>query len=89
MYNPDMGEYIIPITIKPLDEGGYLATSTALQGLVAEGRSVAEAVEIAQDVARKIIESMTERGEPLPAALSSTDPAKTEVKLVMPVSSAG
>ena len=84
-----MGEYIIPITIKPLEEGGYLATSTALQGLVAEGRSVAEAVEIAQDVARKIIESMIENGEALPTDIRSMDPAKAEVKLVMPVSSAG
>jgi antitoxin HicB len=35
-------------------------------GLVAQGRTRAETVEIAQDVARKLIESHLEHGDPLP-----------------------
>ena len=43
-----MAETLIAIKLKPLEEGGYLATSNELQGLVAQGRTVAEVVEIAQ-----------------------------------------
>ncbi len=49
-----MAEILIAIKIEPLEEGGYLATSRELQGLVAQGRTVAETMEIAQDVARKL-----------------------------------
>jgi predicted RNase H-like HicB family nuclease len=40
-----------------LPEGFYLATSDDIQGLVAQGGTVAETIEIARDVARKLIES--------------------------------
>ena len=59
-------EYLLPIRIEPLDEGGYLATSDVLPGFLAQGRSMAETLEIAQDVARKLIESRLEHGDPLP-----------------------
>ena len=48
-----MAEILMAIKIEPLEEGGYLATNDELPGLVALGRTVAEAMEIAQDVARK------------------------------------
>ena len=41
-----------------------MATSEYLQGLVAQGRTIAETMEIAQDVARKLIESYIEHGDP-------------------------
>lgn len=44
-----------------LPEGGYLATSEALQGLVTQGRTVAETLEIARDVARRLLEAQRER----------------------------
>jgi antitoxin HicB len=62
-------EALIRLTIEPLPEGGFVATSEDVPGLVAQGRTVAEAVEIAQDVARRIAESMREHGEPVPPAL--------------------
>jgi len=61
-----MAEVLIDIKIEPLAEGGYLATSDELQGLIAQGRTVAETIEIAQDVARKLIESCLEHRDPLP-----------------------
>ncbi|MFH1095891.1 MAG: type II toxin-antitoxin system HicB family antitoxin [Candidatus Desantisbacteria bacterium] len=61
-----MAEQIIEITIEELEEGGYLATSENIQGLIAQGRTIAETMEIAQDVARKLIESCIEYGDPLP-----------------------
>jgi predicted RNase H-like HicB family nuclease len=39
-----------------------------LWGPVAQGRTVAEPLDIARDVARKIIEARSERGGPLPLA---------------------
>jgi len=52
-------EKLITIHIEKLPEGFYLATSDDIQGLVAQGRTVAETIEIARDVARKLIESQT------------------------------
>jgi len=61
-----MTEIMISIQIEPLEEGGYLATTDDLQGFLAQGRTVAETIEIAQDVAHKIVESCIEHGDPLP-----------------------
>jgi antitoxin HicB len=65
-----MGEVAIRLHVEPLDEGGYVATSPDVPGLVAEGRSIVEAVEIAQGLARKIAESCLAHNDPLPPALS-------------------
>lgn len=64
-----MREVLLPVHIEPLEDGGYLVTSDALPGLLAQGRTIAEALEIAQDVARKLIESYRDHGDPLPPAL--------------------
>ena len=47
-----MSEAAIRLHIEPLEEGGFVATSPDVPGLVAEGRSLVEVAEIAQDVAR-------------------------------------
>jgi predicted RNase H-like HicB family nuclease len=54
-------EQIINIHIEKLPEGVYLATSNDVPGLVAQGRTVTETMEIARDVARKILEAQMER----------------------------
>jgi predicted RNase H-like HicB family nuclease len=54
-------EQIINIHVEKLPEGVYLATSDDVPGLVAQGRTVTEAMEIARDVARKILEAQAER----------------------------
>ncbi|MCE5249567.1 type II toxin-antitoxin system HicB family antitoxin [bacterium] len=69
---------MVHIQIEPLDEGGYLATSDDLEGLIAQGRTVAETMEIAQDVARKLIEAHLEHGDPLPPAVSAALARKEE-----------
>ncbi|MCI2429574.1 type II toxin-antitoxin system HicB family antitoxin [Candidatus Acetothermia bacterium] len=66
-----MSEVLIRLQIEALPEGVYLATSEDLPGLLAQGRTVAEAIEIAQDVARKLIEPYQEHGDPLPPSLRS------------------
>lgn len=62
-------ELLLELTVEPLEEGGYLATSEELPGLLAQGRTLAETMEIAQDVARKLIEAHLEHGDPLPPTL--------------------
>ena len=64
-----MSEATIHLHIEPLAEGGFLATSPDVPGLVAEGRSLVEAAEIAQGLVRKVAESCLKRGDPLPPAL--------------------
>jgi predicted RNase H-like HicB family nuclease len=64
-------ELAIRIHVELLPEGVYLATSDELSGLVAQGRTVAEALEIARDVARKLIEARREREGPLSLAQAS------------------
>ena len=54
-------ERIINIHIEKLPEGYYLATSDEVQGLVAQGRTIAETMEIARDVARRLLEAQQER----------------------------
>jgi len=72
----EVDEATIRLHIEPLREGGYVATSPDVPGLVAEGRSITEAVETAQGLTRKIVESCTEHGDPLPPALNSLSAAK-------------
>jgi predicted RNase H-like HicB family nuclease len=54
-------ELAISIQIEALPEGLFLATSEELPGLVAQGRTVAEALDIARDVGRKLIEARRDR----------------------------
>ena len=48
-------EVLLNIRVEQLPEGVYLATSEDLPGLVAQGRTVAETLEIARDMARKLL----------------------------------
>ena len=54
-------EHLLKVRIEKLPEGLYLATSEQLQGLVAQGRTVSETLEIARDVARRLLEARRER----------------------------
>ncbi len=54
-------ERILRIHVERLPEGVYLATSEDLQGLVAQGRTVTETMEIARDVAQKLLEARSEK----------------------------
>ncbi len=61
-------ELIANLHIEKLPEGVYLATSDDIPGLIVQGRTIAETVEIARDVARKLLEARKERS--LPAQLN-------------------
>ena len=68
-------ERILKIHIEKLPEGYYLATSDDVQGLVAQGRTITETLEIARDVARRLIEAQSPSSDPiaLPEAGDSFD----------------
>ncbi len=53
-------EQIANLHIEKLPEGVYLATSKDIPGLVAQGRTITETLEIARDVAKKLLEAQTE-----------------------------
>ena len=54
-------EQIVNVHIEKLPEGVYLATSEDVPGLVAQGRTIQETLEIARDVAKKLLEAQAER----------------------------
>jgi len=66
-------ERIINIHIQQLPEGVYLATSDEVQGLVAQGRTIVETLEIARDVAKKLLEAQGQSPKPLTVINKSLD----------------
>lgn len=54
-------EQIVNLHIEKLPEGVYLAVSEDVPGLIAQGRTIQETLEIARDVAKKILEAKAER----------------------------
>ncbi len=62
--------YSVHLKVSKVENGQYLlAESDNVPGLVAQGRTISEAIEIAQDVARKLIDSYIEHGDPVPNSL--------------------
>jgi len=53
-------ERVIKLHIEKLPEGVFLATSSDVEGLVAQGKTISETIEIARDVAKKIFELRNE-----------------------------
>jgi predicted RNase H-like HicB family nuclease len=75
--------YQITLEIQKLAEGPYLGTSPDLPGLIVQGASPEEVVELAPDIARELIEVMLETGEPLPPGLRPL-PIPNRISLVVP-----
>ncbi|MBU1053468.1 MAG: DUF1902 domain-containing protein [Proteobacteria bacterium] len=73
-------ERVIKIHIEKLPEGIYLGTSDDIQGLVAQGRTISETIEIARDIARRLLEAEIERHGSTPA---SEIPEKFDYPLVI------
>jgi antitoxin HicB len=67
-------QYSIRVHIEEVENGQYVATSDEIPGLVAQGRTIEEAMEIAHDVAMRLLESYREHGDPLPDGLRRAKP---------------
>ena len=63
-------EHMIQLHIEKLPEGVYLATSDEVQGLVAQGRTIQETIEIARDIAKKLIEAQSSASRALLSSAS-------------------
>jgi antitoxin HicB len=61
--------YKVPLRLEPQPEGGFTVTSPALQGLVTEGDTVAEALAHAAEALELVLEDYDAEGTSLPEAL--------------------
>lgn len=68
-----MARYILPIEIQPLEEGSYLASCSIIQGCHAEGKTIAEAMNNVEDIARILLELRVEDGLSLPEELRQAE----------------
>lgn len=80
-------EIVLNLRMEALDEGGFLATSPDLPGLVVQGRTRSETLELAQANARILMEVYLAEKLPLPQLLRRALRRKARtVTLAMPVS---
>jgi predicted RNase H-like HicB family nuclease len=66
-------KYRFRVEVEPLEDGRFLAVSPDLQGCLAEGDTIAEAIENVEDAARVIVRLCLENGWPLPPEISADD----------------
>ena len=66
-----MQDYQLTVVIERDEDGRFLAICPALQGCYTEGESAAEARDLIADAIRLHLESRLERGEPIPAEVST------------------
>jgi predicted RNase H-like HicB family nuclease len=64
-----MERLAIRLLFEPLEEGGYVATSPEVPGLVAEGKTIEEVTALAYSLCHDIAACCREHGDPLPPAL--------------------
>ena len=83
-------EIVLHLKMEPLEEGGFVATSSDLPGLVVQGRTRAETMELAQANARILMEVYLSEKLPLPPALRSAVKRKTTaLTMLLPVAFPG
>ena len=67
-------EHIVNLHIEKLPEGAYVGTSHNVPGLVAQGCSIAETIEIARDIARTLVEAQAEDAVQIALASNTGQP---------------
>ena len=77
-------EIVLNVKLEPLEEGGFVATSSDLPGLVVQGRTRTETMELAQANARILIEVYLSEKLPLPPALRRVVKRKAKT-LILPL----
>jgi antitoxin HicB len=79
-------ETLIRLQLEPLEEGGYVATSPDVPGLVVMGDTLGEIADIARGSIQVIIDSYLEWNEPLPPALAIVHVGASPLEFSTPVS---
>jgi predicted RNase H-like HicB family nuclease len=75
--------YRLPLTIEQVEDGSYMATSSALEGFLVLADSIEELLQLAPGIAKALIESIREHGDEM--LLESEDfrfPVGVEVLVV-------
>jgi len=79
-------KYRLNVTVEPVENGRFLAVASNLRGCLAEGDSIAEALDNIEDVARVIIELCLQQGLPLPPELEGAEePPVVKAEVVVKV----
>ncbi len=63
-----MAEYVYPAVFHPNDDGTFTITYPDLPGCISEGKSLANALYMAQDALTQWVEYLTDKKEPIPQA---------------------
>jgi antitoxin HicB len=61
-------ERTFPVVLEPEEEGGFTVRVPALPEIVTYGKDEREALAMAEDAIRLVLEDMAARGEPVPPA---------------------
>lgn len=63
-----MAEYVYPAVFHPNEDGTFTITYPDLPGCISEGKSLANALYMAQDALTQWIEYLTDKKQPIPEA---------------------
>jgi predicted RNase H-like HicB family nuclease len=74
VYVAGKSNVVIPVRVEPLEAGWFLAICDVIQGCLAEGETVAKALEYIEDVARILFELQREEGLPLDPIFEGVEP---------------
>ena len=69
------------VELKPLQNGGYLATVPALPGCVTEGDSYPHAIEMAREAIEAYLAVLAEAGDPIPEELPPAESLTVGVRM--------
>jgi len=78
-------KYRLSVTVESLEDGRYLAVAPDLRGCLAEGDTIAEAIENVEDAARVIIELCLKEGLPMPPELQGEEEPLVKAEVVVKV----
>ena len=76
------GHRTYTVVLEPMDEGGFLVHVPALPEVVTSGDTEAEALEMAKDAIKLVLESRRERGENIPTELGEAQLREVTISLV-------
>jgi len=79
-----MREIFLALNVEELANGEFLVTCEDLPGLFARGKTESEALDLAADIAEKMIESYLEKGEDLPPGLMHNMPMDINSRSILP-----
>ena len=80
-----MKKYRLSVTVESLEDGRYLAVAPDLRGCLAEGDTIAEAIENVEDAARVIIELCLKEGLPMPPELQGEEEPLVKAEVIVKV----